>query len=89
MFIELMIGGAVAGATYAIAKKKKASNGQAALAAAAVGTGTAGATWAALAIVGLIWPVALLAAPIAGGYWWMSRRDSKQVGGSERKMLKP
>ena len=89
MVIELMIGGAVAGATYAIAKKKKASNSQAALAAAAVGTGTAGATWAALAIVGLIWPVALLAAPIGAGYWWMSRRGTKQVGGSERKMLKP
>ncbi len=89
MILELMIGGAVAGATYAFAKRKKASNRQAALAAAATGTGTAGAAWAALAILGLIWPVALIGAPIAAGYWWITRRDTKQVGGSDRKMLRP
>ena len=87
--IELIIGGAIAGATYALAKKKKASNGQAALAAAATGTGAAGVTWAAFAFLGLVWPVALVAAPVAAGYWWASRRSSKQVTGSRQKMLGP
>jgi 4-hydroxybenzoate polyprenyltransferase len=89
MLLELIIGGAVAGATYALAKKKKASNKQAALAAAATGTGTAGAAWAALAILGLVWPVAIVGVPIAAGYWWMKSRDAKQVAGSDRKMLGP
>lgn len=65
--IELIIGFAVAGATYAYAKKRKAPAGTAAGAAALTGVGSAGAAYLAFAL----WPLVLLG---GAGYLWLRSR---------------
>lgn len=86
MILELMIGAAAAGATYAARKKKKAGTGESVVAAAVVGAGAGVATGIATAI---FWPALLIGGPLAAGYWWVTRKDSKQVGDGSRKMIGP
>lgn len=71
--IELIIGFAVAGATYAYAKKRKAPAGAAAGAAALTGVGSAGVAWAAFAF----WPLVLLGGL---GYLWVRSSGPKALG---------
>ena len=67
--LSLIIGAAVAGGTYLYAKKRKASTGQSAAAAAATGTVSAGASWLALTALARAWPVVLLGGAVAGAYY--------------------
>lgn len=73
MLIELIIGCAAAGATYAYSKQRKASTGAAAGAAALTGVGTAAVTYAAL----IFWPLVLLGGI---GYLWMRSSGPKALG---------
>ena len=71
MLLALLIGSALAAGTYAVAKKKNASNGQAGAAAAATGiAGLALITW---------WPLFLIGGAIAGGYFFGKRRHQKAL----------
>ena len=71
-----MIGLGVAGATFAYAKKKDASNGTAATAAAATGIGTAAVGTLVVAASGVLVPVALVGGI---GYWFLRRNKPKAL----------
>jgi Na+/H+-translocating membrane pyrophosphatase len=79
MVIELLVGGVVAAGTYLFAKKKRASTGQSAAAAAVTGTGSAVATGLTLALVSAFWPVLLIGGAVAGGYYYAKRKDMKAL----------
>ena len=79
MVIELLVGGAVAAGTYLFAKKKQASTGQSAAAAAVTGTGSAVATGIMIALVSTFFPVFLAAGVVAGGYWYAKHRDTPKA----------
>lgn len=72
-----MIGLGVAGATFAYAKKKDASNGTAATAAAATGVGTAVVGSLVVAASGVLVPVAVVGGI---GYWFLRRGKNKALG---------
>lgn len=75
MVIELLVGGAVAAGTYLFAKKKRASTGQSAAAAAVTGTGSAVATGLTMALVSAFWPVFVVGGAVAGGFYYAKRRN--------------
>ena len=72
----LLIAAAAGGATYAIAKNKNKTNGEAALAGAAVGAGTAIAL--PLAMGALFW-AAVIGIPVAGGYYLFTKDKQKAL----------
>ena len=76
--LSLLIGALAAGATFGYAKLKKTSDGKSAAAAAGIGIL---AYW--------MWPLALVGGAALAGYQWMAKRGSRQVGGSDRKMIGP
>lgn len=72
--IEWIIGSTVAGATYLYAKRKRsATTGKSAAAAAVGGAAGFGATWAVIAAVTAVWPLFLVGA-VAGGYFLGKKR---------------
>jgi hypothetical protein len=73
MLIELIIGCAAAGATYAYSKQRKATTGAAAGAAALTGVSSAAVAYAAL----VFWPLVLLGGV---GYLWMRGSGPKALG---------
>lgn len=76
----LVIGALVGGATYAVAKNKKKSTGESALAGAAVGVGTALALPLALTVLSWTVMAALVAIPVAGGIYLVNKsRDQKAL----------
>ncbi len=74
-----MIGFGVAGATFAYAKKKDASNGTAATAAAAMGVGTAVVGSLVVAASSVLVPVAAVGGI---GYWWVKRSNKGKALGA-------
>lgn len=79
MALSLIIGAAVAGGTYLYAKKRKASSGQAGMAAAATGAASAGATWLALAALAATWPVLVLGGAVAGAFYLGKKSGPKAL----------
>lgn len=76
--LSLLIGCAVAGATYAYAKQKQTPNGPAAGVAAVTGVGSAAVASVTLAF----WPIILLGGV---GYLWLRNSGPKALGpGRER-----
>ncbi len=70
--LALIVGGALGAGTYAAAKKRNATNGQSAAAAAVSGaTGLALVLWA--------WPLLLIGGAVAGGYYFGKRRHQKAL----------
>jgi hypothetical protein len=75
MVIELLVGGVVAAGTYLFAKKKRASTGQSAAAAAVTGTGSV----LTMALVTAFWPVFVVAGAVAGGFYYAKRRNEPKA----------
>jgi hypothetical protein len=72
--IEWIVGSTVAGATYLYAKRKKrASTGKSAVAAAAGGAASYGATIAVVMAIAAVWPLFVVGA-LAGGYYLGKKR---------------
>jgi len=76
MVLELLIGAAVAGATYLYAKKRRASTGESVAAAAITG---AGSTAAAALLFWLFWPVVFIGGPLAVGYYLGKKKQPKAL----------
>jgi hypothetical protein len=78
--IALLIGTALAAGTYAYAKKKKqASTGQSAAAAAVTGAAGWGATVAALWAVSALWPVLLVGGAVGAAYYVGKKKSPKAL----------
>lgn len=80
MLLPLLVGAGLAASTYAYAKgRKKASTSQSAAAAAVTGAAGWGATALTFWAVSMAWPVLLLGGAVAGGYFYVRRREPKAL----------
>ena len=75
----ILLAAAAAGGTYAVAKSKNKTNGEAALAGAAVGAGTAIALPFVLGVLGWAVIAAVIGIPAAGVYLYMKGKDQKAL----------
>ncbi|MBL9105925.1 MAG: hypothetical protein JNL82_33695 [Myxococcales bacterium] len=79
--LTLIVGAAVGGAAYALAKKRQASTPVAAVTAAGAGLGGAVVTGVALSVASVLVPVAL----IGGVGWWLfAKKDGPKALGPGR-----
>jgi hypothetical protein len=79
MLFPLLIGGAAAIGSYGYAKKKQASTGQSAAAAAVGGAAGWGATALTLWAVMWMWPVFLVSGAVAGAYYLGKKKQQKAL----------
>ncbi len=77
--IGFLVGSAVAGGTYLYAKKKQASTGQSAVAAAASGVASGAATAFTVAVIAAMWPLLVLGGLVGGAYYIGKRHSLKAL----------
>lgn len=70
----------VGGGTYAYAKSKNASNGQAAVAGVATGAGTAATAFVVSALLPVLMIAAIVGVPAAGAYYYFNKDKRKALG---------
>lgn len=77
----VLLATAVGGGTYAYAKTKNASNGQAATAGVAAGAGTAVTAFLVSALLPLLFLAAIVGVPAAGAYYYLNKGKSRKALG--------
>lgn len=79
--LTILVGAAIGGAAYALAKKRQASTPVAAVTAGAAGVGGAVVTGVALSLTSVLLPVAVVGGV---GYWLFFRKDGRKALGPGR-----
>jgi len=74
----------VGGGTYAYAKTKNASNGQAAAAGVATGAGTAATAFLVSALLPILTLAAIIGVPAAGAYYYFNKDKARKALGPGR-----
>jgi hypothetical protein len=77
--LAFLVGSAVAGGTYLYAKKKQASTGQSAVAAAATGAASGAATALTVALISALWPLFVLGGLVGGAYYIGKKQSLKAL----------
>jgi hypothetical protein len=82
--LVLLVAAAVGGGTYAYAKSKDASNGQAAVAGVATGAGTAVTAFLVSALLPFLVIATIIGVPAAGAYYYLNKDKSRKALGPGR-----
>jgi amino acid transporter len=80
----VLLAAAVGGGTYAYAKSKEASNGQAAVAGVATGAGTAITAVVLTWILPFLVIATIIGVPAAGAYYYLNKDKSRKALGPGR-----
>jgi hypothetical protein len=80
----VLLAAAVGGGTYAYAKSKDASNGQAAVAGVATGAGTAVTAFLVSALLPFLVIATIIGVPAAGAYYYLNKDKSRKALGPGR-----